>query len=83
MLKGGRSKDWKVEDTSYFQLYGKLIKPCGNMVFPMSFHRYKLIGNPYIFRSVGLGGIAILVAGISCSKISRYYYYFIVVFVGD
>ena len=50
-MKSGRSKDWKVKDTSYFQNIGKLMKSCGNMVFSTSFQRFNLIGNAYIFCS--------------------------------
>ena len=52
MWKAGHSKNWKVVYTPTFQIYGKVMKLCVNMVFPTSFQRFNLIGKAYIFCSV-------------------------------
>ena len=49
MMKGGPSNNWKVVDRQSFQNFGKLIKPFGNMTFPISFQMFNVIGNSNIF----------------------------------
>ena len=39
-------------DRPSFQNFGKLMKPFGNMSFPISFQMFNVIGNPNIFCSV-------------------------------
>ena len=50
-MKCGPSNNWKVVDRPSFQNFGKLMKPFGNMSFPISFQMFNVIGNPNIFCS--------------------------------
>ena len=53
-MKCGPSNDRKVVDRLSFQNFGKLMKPFGNMSFPISFQMFNVIGNPNIFCSVNM-----------------------------